>query len=102
MKILTVISHASAQQDLSDHLRSLPQVTGFTFTIVEGHGVQSEKDPFLSARDKVVGFMPRVRVDILLEDTDVDTVIDTLRKLDNSAISHSVYWVAAIDRGGHL
>jgi nitrogen regulatory protein P-II 1 len=102
MKILTLISHASAQQDLADKLRTIKQVPGFTFTHVEGHGVQSESDPFLSARDKVVGYMPRVRVDILLEDSHVEQVLEMLRNADNTAIGHSVYWVSAVDQGGHL
>jgi nitrogen regulatory protein P-II 1 len=102
MKILTLISHASAQQDLADRLRSLAQISGFTFTHVEGHGIQSENDPFLSARDKVVGYTPRVRLDILLNDDDVDDVLDVLRHMENSIIGQSVYWVTPVDQGGHL
>lgn len=102
MKILTLISHTSAQQDLADHLRTLPQVTGFTFTHVEGHGAQSEDDSFLSARDKVVGFTPHVRLDILLEDDVVDTILDVLRHVENSIIGQSVYWVIPVEQGGHL
>lgn len=102
MKLLTLISHAGAQQDLSDMLRTLPKVPGFTFTHVEGHGVQVESDPFLSERDKVVGYTPRVRVDILLEDTAVAEVLDRIRKVENSVIGHCVYWVSPVDQGGHL
>ena len=56
MKQLTLIIRANAQQDVTDHLRMLEQVQGFTLSHVEGHGAQSEDDPFLSARDKVVGY----------------------------------------------
>jgi len=102
MKILTLISHASAQQDLADTLRSMQRVSGFTFTHVEGHGVQSENDPFLSERDKVVGYTPRVRLDILLEDNDVEAVLDMLRKTDNSSFGQSVYWVTPVSDSGFL
>ena len=53
MKNLTLIIHTDAQQDLTDQLRSLEQVSGFTFSHVEGNGMEQETDSFLSARDKV-------------------------------------------------
>lgn len=102
MKILTLISHASAQQDLADRLRTLSQISGFTFTHVEGHGVQAEDDPFLSARDKVVGYTPRVRLDILLNDDDVDDVLNILRHMGNNISGQSVYWITPAEQGGHL
>ena len=84
MKHLTLIIHTNAQQDLADQLRGMEkQVSGFTFSHVEGHGIQVESDPFLSARDKVVGYTPRVRVDILLESKDVKPVLDILCSLQN-------------------
>ena len=102
MKHLTLIIHTSAQQDLSDQLRSMEQVPGFTFSHVEGHGVQVESDPFLSARDKVVGYTPRVRVDILMQDSDVDAVIDTLRSSSSYVEGHGIYWVTAVEQNGRL
>ena len=102
MKHLTLIIHTNVQQDLADRLRNMEQVSGFTFSHVEGHGVQVEHDPFLSARDKVVGYVPRVRVDILLEGDDVDTVLDTLRSTRNGADGQGIYWVTAVEQNGHL
>jgi nitrogen regulatory protein P-II 1 len=102
MKILTLVVHANAQQEVADQLRTLEQVSGFSFSHVEGHGVQVESDPFLSERDKVVGYTPRVRVDILLEDTAVSAVLDTLRKAENSVTSLGVYWVTPVEQGGRL
>lgn len=90
MKNLVLIVHASLQQDLADSLRGL--VSGFTFSHVEGHGRHTEQDPVLSARDKVVGFIPRVRVDILLDDTEVQTVIEHIRQISGIR-DHGIYWV---------
>ena len=73
---LTLIVHTDVQQDLTDRLRNMEKVPGFTFSHVEGHGVHGEKDAFLEARDEVVGHKPRVQVDLLLEDADVDLVLD--------------------------
>ncbi len=101
MKNLTIIIHAGVQQILADSLRAQPKVQGFTFTHVEGHSHQSEEDPFLSARDRVVGYVPRVRVDILLEDGDVDEVLSGL--IDESHLKgQGVYWVSPVDRYGRL
>lgn len=102
MKNLTLIIHTNAQQDLADQLRSMEQVSGFTFSHVEGHGVQAESDPFLSARDKVVGYTPRVRVDILLEDNDVDSILNDLRKTMKGMENHGVFWITAVEQSGRL
>ncbi len=102
MKNLVMIVHANMQQDLADRLRSLIQVQGFTFSHVEGHGTQVKHDPFLSTRDKVVGYVPRVRVDILLHDTDVETVLAAIRDNEGGQSAQGVYWVTAVERQGQL
>lgn len=102
MKNLILIVHTNVQQDISDQLRSMEQVSGFTFSHAEGHGVQVESDPFLSARDKVVGYTPRVRVDILLEDSDVDMVLDTLRTSTFGIKGQGIFWVTAVEKNGQL
>ena len=102
MKILTLIIHTDAQQALTDQLRSLKQVSGFTFSHAEGHGAEIESDAFLAARDTVVGHAPRIRMDILLEDSDVDVVLTMLRETKDSITKQSVYWVSSVEKGGHL
>jgi nitrogen regulatory protein P-II 1 len=102
MKNLTLIIHANAQQDLADRLRAMEHVSGFTFSHVEGHGAQSEHDPFLSARDQVVGYVPRVRADILLEEADLDAVLDALRTAGKGVGDQGVYWVTTVEKSGRL
>ncbi len=102
MKNLTLIIHTNAQQAVADRLRSLEQVKGFTFSHVEGHGPHVEHDPFLSARDRVVGYTPRVRVDILLDDADVETVLDALRATGAGGAGQGIYWVATVEKSGRL
>ncbi len=106
MKHLTLIIHTNVQQDMADQLRNLEQVSGFTFSHVEGHGVQAESDPFLSARDKVVGYTPRIRVDILLEDSNVESVLDALRNntygVEGADKYRGIYWVTAVEQNGRL
>jgi len=102
MKHLTLIVHTSVQQDLSDQLRSMDEVSGFTFSHAEGHGVQIESDPLLSARDKVVGYVPRIRVDILLEDNDVEPVLKLLRGSTYGIKDQGRYWVSSVEKNGQL
>ncbi len=102
MKNLTLVIHINIQQDLAYQLRNLEQVSGFTFSHAEGHGVQAENDPFLSARDKVVGYTPKMRVDILLQDSDVDTVLDLLRNSKHGIEGQGIYWITAIEKSGQL
>jgi nitrogen regulatory protein P-II 1 len=102
MKNLTLIVHADMEQALADTLRSLEQVSGFTFTRVECHGAQDEHDASLSARDRVVGYTAHVRVDILLDDGEVDNVLRALRDAGGGLAGRGVYWVAPIDEQGRL
>lgn len=103
MKHLTLIVHTNVQQDLADQLRTLEQISGFTFSHVEGHGVQVEHDPLLSTRDKVVGYAPQIRVDILLEDCDVDLVLEAIRSEKYGITGgHGVYWITAVHQSGRL
>ncbi|MEW5757663.1 MAG: DUF3240 family protein [Pseudomonadota bacterium] len=102
MKLLTLIVHTDVQHDLTKLLRSIEQVSGYTFSHVEGHGSEVESDPFLLARDRVVGQVPRVRVDILLEDADVDSVLATLCDKKHCITGQGVYWVTTVEKGGHL
>ncbi|MBL1275003.1 MAG: DUF3240 family protein [Ectothiorhodospiraceae bacterium] len=104
MKQLTLIVHTDVQQGLADKLRGMERVSGFTFSHAEGHGAEVEGDAFLSARDKVVGYTPRIRVDILLEDNDVDSVLSSLRNSfdDVDGEGQGVYWVTAVEKNGRL
>ena len=101
MKNLTLVIHAGVQQALADSLRAIPQVQGFTFTPVEGHSNHSEEDAFMSARDKVVGYVPRVRVDVLIEDEDINAVLAALLAQEGFR-GQGIYWVSPVELQGCL
>lgn len=101
MKNLILIIHANVQQNLADLLCGLDFVTGFTFTHVEGHGEQVEHDLFLSARDKVIGYTPWIRADILLTESDVDSVLQVLRRTPAFS-GQGMYWITAVEQRGQL
>jgi len=102
MKNLVLIIHSNVQVTLADQLRGLRQVDDFSFANIEGHFAQAEDDALLSARDKVVGYTPRVRVDILLEDTDVSDVLEAIRENTHGVSGHGMFWVTEVSRHGAL
>lgn len=102
MKQLIMMVHASVQQDLADNLRAIERVQRFSFSHIEGHGRHTGEDRSLSPRDKVVGYVPQVRVEILLEDADVAPVLETLRCADCGLVGSCVYWVLPVEHYGQM
>lgn len=102
MKILVLIIHANMQHDLADTLRLMPQVKSFTFIELQGHGAQDEHDAFLSTRDKVVGYTPKIKADILLDVQDVADVLQGIRQVVKHSRDQGSYWLLPVDEVGHL
>jgi len=101
MKKLSIVVHTSLQQELADCLRNL-KLDSFMFSHIEEHSAQLEQDAFLSARDKVVGYVPKVRVDVLLEDERAKTLLDELKGSGVSFCGKGVYWVMDVVEAGEL
>ena len=75
MKCLTLIIHRSAKQDLLDHLLQASEISGFTIVGAEGHSERTGANPFDTTRDQVLGYVPRFRIDVLLEDEAVGRLV---------------------------
>jgi nitrogen regulatory protein P-II 1 len=101
MKKLTMVVHSSLQQELADCLRRL-QLDNFMFTHVEEHSAQLEKDAFLSPRDKVVGFVPQVRVDVILDDDRARSVLEEIRHTRCAFKGRGLYWITDVEESGVL
>ena len=101
MKKLSMVVHSSLQQELPDCLRSL-QLDTFMFSHIEEHSAQLEHDAFLSARDKVVGYVPQVRVDVILENERARSILEEIRSSKCSFKGKGTYWVTDIEESGEL
>ena len=101
MKKLSIVVHTSLQQELADCLRNL-KLDSFMFSHIEEHSAQLEQDAFLSARDKVVGYVPKVRVDVLLEEDRAKTLLDELKGSGVSFCGKGVYWIMEVGEMGEL
>jgi len=101
MKKLSIVVHESLQQGLADYLRS-QQLETFMFNHIEEHSSHVEKDSFLSARDKVVGYVPQVRLDVIINDEKIKSLLDNLRSTDCTFKCKGIYWVTDVDEFGEL
>lgn len=101
MKKLSMVVHTSLQQTLSDFLRSQKLET-FMFTHIEEHSSHVEKDSFLSARDKVVGYVPQVRLDVILDKESIKQLLENIKNSNCAFKGKGMYWVTDIDDFGEL
>ena len=102
MKLLTLIIHRAATQDLIDSLLCHERVSGFTTYEGHGHSCRTCENPFETTEDLVTGRVPRARVDVLLEDDAVDVVLEALQQCDSCAAGLGIWWVTPVERGGAL
>ncbi len=102
MKCLTLIVAASAKRDLADKLRNIEEVEGFTLLPCEGHSSKTQHDTFLSVRDRVVGYVPRVRLDLILDDVNVNCVIEALKTDGQEHTRIGIWFVTDILSSGEL
>ncbi len=102
MKSLILVVHANMQNDLADRLRTISCVKGFTFSKVQGHGSHDASDSFLSMRDRVVGYSPHIRIEILLEEEQISLVLGQLRSVVKHSRDQGTYWVTAVEESGLL
>jgi len=101
MKKFSMVVHSSLQQELADFLRSM-QLDSFMFSHIEEHSAQLEHDVFLSARDKVVGYVPKVRVDVILDSGSIEKLLHDIRGSTISFKGKGIYWVTDIEESGEL
>jgi nitrogen regulatory protein P-II 1 len=99
MKNLVLIVPANVYAAVTDRLREIG-IAGFTVTHVEGHGAHTARDAFLSARDRVVGFVPRVRIDVVLEGEAVDGVLSARAGAGTDLSAHGAWWLTPVERSG--
>ncbi len=102
MRILVLVVHANMQHSLADLLRGMPCVSGFTFSEVQGHGARDAGDSFLSMRDRVVGYTPHIRVEIMLEEGDIPAVLQQVKSAFRHARDQGIYWVVPVEQSGSL
>lgn len=102
MKCITLIVHASAKSALTDFFHEIAEVRRFTMIDCEGYDENDLADPRMSPGDRVVGYTPRVRIDLAVSDLHVPTVMARLQDTESQVSGLGVYWITQIEEEGTL
>lgn len=83
MKLLTAIIKPFKLDDVRDALSGVG-VTGLTVTEVKGFGRQKGHTELYRGAEYVVDFLPKVKLEIAVDDGMVDTAIEAITKAANT------------------
>jgi nitrogen regulatory protein P-II 1 len=98
MKLVTAIVKPHRIEDVKEALRDIG-VNGLTTTDVEGFGRQRGHTEVYRGAEYQVDFVPKVRVEVLVDDGDVDGIIDAIVKAARTGkIGDGKIWVTEVDR----
>lgn len=77
MKLVIAFIKPFKLDDVKDALKAAG-VTGMTVTDVNGFGRQSGQTEVYRGAEYTVDFVPKVRVDVVVDDGDVDSIVATI------------------------
>jgi len=101
MKCLSLLVNQSTKREIVELLQTLPEVSAYTIFLGEGHYV-GNKQPFDSSLDEVLGFVPRIRIDLFLASQHLEQVVERIKGCGACGQSKGLYWVSALDSMGEL
>lgn len=97
MKLVTAIVKPFALDDVRAGLQRL-DVAGMTVSEVTGYGRQRGHTEVYRGADYQVDFVPKVRIEIAVDDDQVEKVIDTVtRAARTGKIGDGKVWVTVLD-----
>ena len=97
MKLIVGIVKPFKVDDVKDAIKELG-VQGLTLSDVQGFGRQRGHTEVYRGAEYTVDFMPKVRIEILVDDGDVDRVVQQLLTTANTGkIGDGKVWVVPID-----
>jgi nitrogen regulatory protein P-II 1 len=98
VKLITTIIKPFKLDDVKDALKSAG-VQGMTVSEVRGFGRQGGHSETYRGSEYAIDFVPKVRIEIVVDDTAVDSVVDTIRTSANTGkIGDGKIWVTDVDR----
>jgi nitrogen regulatory protein P-II 1 len=97
MKLVTAIIKPFKLDDVKAALETLG-VLGLTISEVRGYGRQKGHTEVYRGAEYTVDLVPKIRVEILVDDLDVDKVVDTVTESARTGkIGDGKVWVSAVD-----
>lgn len=98
MKLITAIIRPFKLDDLREGLMHV-HIGGMTVTEVRGFGRQKGHAELYRGAEYMVDFLPKYKIEILVEDGDVESMIDTMTKiLYTGKIGDGKIWVSPIEQ----
>ncbi len=102
MKCLTLYLHASSEGAVLDCLRAHPRVSGFTLVACQGHSNSDSVGQAETTMDHVVGFVPRIRIEVVLEDGQAQEVLASLKEHMGGRGSHGMWTITPVQEWGSI
>ena len=98
MKKIEAIIKPFKLDDVKDALNDIG-ITGMTISEVKGYGRQKGHTEIYRGAEYIVDFIPKVKIEIVIDADQVDLVVDTVRSAANTGkISDGKIFVMPIER----
>ena len=98
MKLVTAVVKPFKLDDIKDALKAAG-ITGITVTEVRGFGRQGGHTETYRGAEYKIDFVPKVAMEVVVDDTAVDTVVDVIKQAAATAkIGDGKIWVSDVDR----
>ena len=98
MKLVTAVVKPAKVDEVKDALKEAG-VTGLTVTEVRGFGRQAGHTEVYRGAEYTIDFVPKVRIEILVEAEAVDRVVDTIVSTARTdKIGDGKIWVTPVER----
>jgi nitrogen regulatory protein P-II 1 len=96
--LVTAVIKPFKLEEVKDALRGAG-ILGMTVSEVQGYGRQGGKSETFRGGEYTISFVPKVRVEVLVESSDVDKVIDIIAATAKTGkIGDGKIWASNIDR----
>ena len=98
MRLITAVIKPFKLDEVKDALKS-NGITGMTATEVRGFGRQGGHTETYRGAEYKIDFVPKVRLELVVEESQVDLVVDTIANVAGTEkIGDGKIWVTAIER----
>lgn len=98
MRLITAVIKPFKLDEVKDALKS-NGITGMTATEVRGFGRQGGHTETYRGAEYQIDFVPKVRLEIVVEESQVDLVVDTIANAASTdKIGDGKIWITAVER----
>lgn len=98
MKLITAIVKPFKLDDVKDALKTIG-IQGMTVSEVRGFGRQGGHSETYRGAEYTIEFVPKVRVELVVDDADVDKAITAIRNAANTGkIGDGKVWITSVEK----